>query len=93
MKTKEIAELYADAIGRWGEDSQIVLAIEELAELTKELTKFLRGDGSISKLAEEVADVEIMLEQLRSMFPGVADEADSWREKKLVRLKKRLEEV
>lgn len=93
MRSDKIAEIYDDAYKRWGAKSQVVMAIEECAELTKELTKYLRSDASISNMAEEIADVEIMIEQLRSMFPGVSAEADAWREKKLLRLRKMLDET
>jgi len=58
-------ELYLRAIDLWGRDAQIIMAIEEMAELTDKLTKFLRGrEVSLNGIAEEIADVRIMLEQL-----------------------------
>lgn len=43
----------------------LIIAIEELSELQKELTKELRGKGDITAILEEVADVQIVLEQVK----------------------------
>ena len=56
------------AIETYGEDKQKVVAMEELAELQKELSKSIRGEGNIAHISEEMADVEIMLEQLKLMY-------------------------
>lgn len=59
-------ELYKTALSAFGIDAQIIVAIEELSELIKELTKYLRGEEE--NIDGEMADVEIMLEQLVFMF-------------------------
>ena len=58
------------AVDHFGEKSQIIVAIEEMSELTKALTKWEREIGSTSEIAEEIADVEIMLAQLKYIFQG-----------------------
>lgn len=73
------------AIEYYGIDSQCIVAIEELSELQKELSKHLRGDGNKDHLAEEIADVLIMLEQLIAIFDCKL-EVMEWKEKKLKRL-------
>lgn len=60
--------LYKQLIDKFGEKAQVIVAIEELSELQKELCKYLRGDAGIRKISEEMADVEIMLEQLKLIF-------------------------
>lgn len=60
--------IYAKAIEIFGHENQLIVAIEELSELQKELTKALRGKLRIEKLLEEMADVEIILEQLKLMY-------------------------
>ena len=45
------------------------MAIVEMSELSKELTKFLRGNGNKEKIAEEIA-VYIMMELLKLLFDG-----------------------
>lgn len=59
---------YIELISKYGCEHQVVIAIEELAELQKELTKFLRNNVDTNNLVSEIADVEIMLEQLKLMF-------------------------
>lgn len=59
--------ILALAIEAWGEDAQCLMAIEECAELTKALCKLSRG-GSADDVIEEIADVQIMIDQLVIMF-------------------------
>lgn len=66
MTYKKILE---GIITKNGFKHQATVCIEELAELTKELTKLLRDKGSSMRLAEEIADVEICLAQVK-MFMG-----------------------
>ena len=82
-------KLYRKAIGAWGTDVQLDVAIEELSELTKEICKAKRGIENIDHLAEEVADVEIMCEQLRFIF-NIDFAVDAWKKAKLMRLEDRL---
>lgn len=83
--------LYEMAIKTYGMQAQIDVAIEEMAELTKALLKTRRvGGGSIYNVAEEIADVEIMLEQLKLIF-NCENELAVYRGAKLARLKDRLQ--
>ena len=52
---------------------QCIVAIEEMSELQKELCKFLRGEqyfdvNHFAHVREEIADVQIMLDQLKMIF-------------------------
>jgi len=61
--------IFTDAIGLWGEEAQLDVAIEECAELIKAICKRKRGDAfAEEKILEEAADVAIMIEQLKVMF-------------------------
>lgn len=60
-------DLYKELIEEYG-DLQIVVAVEEMAELQQELTKALRGKPDIKHIVEEMADVYIMLDQMKIMF-------------------------
>lgn len=60
--------VYQEALEAWGLESQVRQTIEELAELMLALCKKLRGSDNIEQIAEEIADVEIMLEDLASAF-------------------------
>ena len=83
-------KLFNDAREKFGSDYQIIIAIEEMSELTKVLTKYLRDKEHIDMgaLREEVADVEIMLKEIKLMF-GYTDNPRMWEreyEHKLERL-------
>ena len=61
--------VYEDAINKLGDRNQITKAIEEMSELTKELCKYLEGaQDDKDKIYLEIADVTIMMEQLRIIF-------------------------
>ena len=56
-------------IEAFGKEAQMIVAVEELAELQKEIIKKLRQKkGNIFSLVEEMADAEIMIDQLKVMF-------------------------
>lgn len=83
------------AMDTYGSQAQITMVFEEMSELQKELCKFLRGkdDGkTIANIAEGIADVEIMLDQMKLLF-GIGDDVADYREDKILRLKRRLEAV
>jgi len=93
-KTEE-QKLYKSAINKWGKEIQIEIAIEEMAELIKALQKIKRSSGQttewmslIHNVCEEIADVEIMIEQLKIIYPYsiIMD----FKTAKLERLKERL---
>ncbi len=58
-------ELLKRAINKYGEGNQIVVAIEEMSELQKELCKTLRGEDNYPHVVEELADVYIILNYAR----------------------------
>ena len=68
---------------------QTVMVFEEMAELQKELCKSLRGQDNRGYIAEEIADVRIMLDQM-VILHGCTVAVDAWRQVKLGRLEKRL---
>lgn len=49
-------------------DKQKIVAMEELAELIQAISKDLRGYPNQDNIAEEMADVYIMLHQLEIMY-------------------------
>lgn len=62
------ALVYQEALELYGQQTQVAVAVEEMSELTKALIKVYRGGGDLTAVAEELADVTIMLEQLRLIF-------------------------
>jgi len=81
-------KLYESAVIQWGRNSQLAMVQEECAELIAAISH-LRRRNSLEELLGEIADVEIMLGQLRIMF-GDAD-IDAIKKAKLERLAQRLE--
>lgn len=83
--------VYEQAIAGYGPMGQTTKAIEEMAELTKELCKLLVNDPkySVEGIAEEIADVTIMLEQLRLIF-DINEEVCAVMDAKVKRLEYRL---
>ena len=61
-------EIYRKAQKKWGKQLQLVVAMEEMAELTKQISKEIRGSPNHKELASEIADVRIMLEQIEFLM-------------------------
>jgi hypothetical protein len=80
--------IYAQIIAKMGKKHQMTVAIEELSELIKELTKAIRGRPNDMKISEEVADVEVCLDQLRFMYDPDGSKVRMYKDFKLQRLGK-----
>lgn len=93
MDERERRDIMLRAIHRYGEAAQIDMAVEEMAELTKALCKVKRATpgatttAAIANVIEEIADVQIMLDQLRLIFARSTEEVE---EDKLRRLLSRI---
>ena len=83
-------QLMKTAIDRYGETLQTFVAMEEMAELTKELSKHMRGASNHEAIVEEVADVYVMLEQIKIMHNIPNSELHGMIAKKLYRLERSL---
>ncbi len=83
-------KIYQATIARWGIDAQYDQAIEECAELIAALKHFKRGKICRQEVIDELADVTLMLGQLRWMFGE--DLVESATSKKLEKLKQLLDE-
>lgn len=94
MTTEERRALLDRAITTYGAPAQMDMAVEEMAELTKALCKIKRAQAgcevtaAIGNVIEKMADVQIMLDQLRIIFHRSTEEVE---EAKLERLKNRLD--
>jgi len=84
-------ELYKKVMERYGIDEQLMVTSEECAELIKECSKMFRCKGDVSHLAEEIADVLIMCEQLIKYY-GIKCNVEDLVQQKLTRLSERLHE-
>jgi NTP pyrophosphatase (non-canonical NTP hydrolase) len=90
MKNNYI-QILTETIDTFGHRMQTMVAIEEMSELTKELVKHMRGQDNRDAIAEEIADVEIMLCQLRLMHGIKTTDIDALIAGKINRLKNKLE--
>ncbi len=92
---KSREKILKDAVLTWGRNAQSLMMIEEMSELTKVICKFYRaGDDmsageAVESIREEMADVQIMLDQMRIMF----GETGHQERLKLERLGRRLDKA
>lgn len=85
--------LYKAAIAKFGTRHQVIKAIEEMAELTVELTKYLNGHQMrIKELRFEIIDVLITVTQLEKIFIPDETELFGMIETKLAKLQRLVNE-
>ena len=82
------------AIDVYGAEKQLIVAAEECSELIKAITKVLRvglpaGSVALENVVEEVADVSIVLDEIKQIFQIEAD-VEEVRAQKIERLNERL---
>ena len=87
MEKDQENKIYTDAIEFFGVTSQKIMVVEEMSELTKELCKELRNRGDVNHIAEELADVEITLAQLKMIYSihQIVEEQKDYKLKRLAR--------
>jgi NTP pyrophosphatase (non-canonical NTP hydrolase) len=90
--------IYLKLIQKYGLQAQQDIAIEEMSELTKAIIKYRRKETAnkattldIDDIAEEIADVEIMMEQLKIIYNCTNVVAD-YKEIKNTRIKALVDE-
>lgn len=69
-------EILRKAVEAWGIDAQSDMCIEECSELIKALLKYRRAKsaGMIAHIREEIADVQIMIDQMRLLYGNTEKE-------------------
>lgn len=92
LAAQEGGGIFRAALEAFGAEPQVMMAIEEMSELTKELCKNGRGQENTTHIAEEIADVEIMLQQMEILF-DCAGQVEKFRRYKLNRLAGRIKEA
>ena len=83
-------EVCREAVDTFGWEKQSLIAVEEMSELTKEIIKRHRGLANFMHIAEEIADVQVMLLQLVYMF-DLEERVEQSLRFKIERLKTKLE--
>ena len=89
--TDQERSVFEHALEQYGPDAQITMVMEEMSELQKELCKYRRGRANYDHIAEEIADVSIMLDQMRLLFQ-CGGAVQGWRLEKVRRLAQRIAE-
>jgi NTP pyrophosphatase (non-canonical NTP hydrolase) len=74
-------DIYERAIKAFGEKAQLTMVMEEAAELIQACSKEIRGKGS--NINEEIADIEIMIEQLKHCSGYNQELVDQWHNMKV----------
>lgn len=103
MITTSDSVICRKAVEKFGVDIQQIVAMEELGELIQAISKIARWECNqsedletlfnyIDNLAEEIADVEIMLEQLKQCH-GCHIQVNDHKRKKLEKIKSMVEGV
>lgn len=82
-------ELLKKALNTFGAEAQTLMMFEEMSELQKELCKNARGKENTAAIAEEIADVQIVLAQM-IILHECAEQVKKYRASKLKRLSKLL---
>lgn len=87
-------ELLRKIIKKFGKEKQVMQAIEEMLELTKELIKNINRDkDNKTNIILEIADVQIMLAQLVILYNIDAEKLNGAIEYKMQHIKKMIAEV
>lgn len=86
------------AVELWGYDTQAAVAIEELLEAALVVQRFQnRGRGTLRAIAEELADVKIVLHQMEwiidTLEPGLLSSAFDEKFQKFINHIRTFEEV
>lgn len=76
----------------YGEANQLNQLQEELGELIVAVNKYRRSADNITNLVEEIADVEIMLQQIKYLLHLNPEYIEGITANKLLRQKKRISE-
>lgn len=79
--------IYDQALSQYGISAQVDMLIEEMAELMVALLHDRRGRET--NIPEEIADVQIMLEQIIQFF-GIENAVKEQKDRKIMRLSERL---
>jgi NTP pyrophosphatase (non-canonical NTP hydrolase) len=89
-KTNHNTELLRRALKKYGFDTQLMLLIEEAGEVVQAASKYINGREKLpDKLIGEIADVDILIEQMKLTWGAEIEEA---RNKKFRRLEEQLED-
>ena len=96
---KDEKKILKAALDTWGINMQKIICMEECAELIQALAKSMRPSREenlemkvfdLRNIAEEIADVELCISQLKIGMPDIVADIEQIKIKKLGRLKSRI---
>jgi len=97
VKEDEVESILKSAVDTFGEESQCQMLVEECSEVIQAVCKYFRkyrpsnkAEKEYENLCEEIADLEIVISQMKYIFNE--DKINAYRDKKLARLKQRIED-
>lgn len=88
---EEIQEIYRRAKVKYGTNSQLLMVVEECAELQQAIMKKFRKGDNRHNILEEYVDVLITTDQLASIMEFTKEEVETIMQIKIHRLNKKLE--
>ena len=92
MLYEKYINIISDIIEHYGSEKQVLQAVEEMSELTKELIKNInRNKENEAEITLEIADVIIMLMQIMIIYDIDPNKVLGGIEYKLLRQKERIE--
>ena len=83
----EIKNVIKQMISKYGK-LQLIISIEEMSELQKEICKDLRGKGNREHIIEEMADVQLVLDELKEYYGISQEEVYKVKRAKMLRTEK-----
>ncbi len=89
-------DVLAKAIKKYGVEKQLLVCMEEPAELIQAISKAERypeDSTRMQDLIEEMADVTICLEYLKLIYNIRQEEVDEWINRKVKRISKKIKEL
>ena len=90
--TENDRKILEKAIRIWGKTPQLLMVLEEMSELQKEILKNLnRGKNNLKELIEETVDVEITLAQMKMIY-GIEEDVAKGFSQKLKEVENRLKD-
>lgn len=92
MLDKKYVDIIVEIVNKYGKEKQVLQAVEEMSELTKELIKNInRNKDNKKEITLEISDVIIMLMQLMLIYGIDPEKVHGGIEYKLLRQKERIE--
>ena len=92
-------EILMTAVDTWGINMQKIICMEECGELIQALAKSMRPSREdnlqtrafdLGNIAEEIADVELCLAQMKIAMPDIVADIEQIKTEKINRLKSRI---